>query len=92
MSNRRNRNRSEVIYLPGPSVKPAVAAFGLLGILAGTFMGWPYLVAGAVLFIPAVIGWIVDARRDYAERPREQAVTTAVVPPLVDRESAGSTK
>lgn len=90
MSTRKNRNRSEVLYLPGPSVKPAVAAFGLLGILAGTFMGWPYLAAGVVLFVPAVIGWIVDSRRDYAERPRQQAVTTTVVPPLADRESAGS--
>lgn len=82
------RPSGEIVFLPQPTVKPIVTAFGLLGLMAGTFMGTPYLLVGAVLFLAGLIGWIADSRRSYTELPREQSVTTSVVPPLRDTESA----
>jgi hypothetical protein len=71
---------TELIYLPAPSWKPVLLAFGLAAMVAGVFMGWVWLLAGAIVSLLALWGWIRDIRSDLSRLPRTQAVTSAVIP------------
>lgn len=53
------------VHLPGPSFRPVLAALGTFFLLAGlVFPGW-LLVAGVLLFIVTLLGWLRDARLEY---------------------------
>jgi hypothetical protein len=79
---------SELIYVPAPSWLPVLAAAGLAGVLVGLFAGAPYAVAGALLLLAALRVWIRDTRDEISRLPREQHLTSAVLPavPLRRRE------
>jgi hypothetical protein len=71
---------SELVYVPGPSWLPVLAAAGLAGLLVGLFAGLPYAVAGAILLLAALRAWVRKAGDDVARLPREQRLSTAVLP------------
>ena len=83
---------SELVYVPGPSWLPLLAAAGLAGVLVGLFAGWPYALVGAILLLAAVRTWFRKASDDVARLPREQRLSSAVLPavPLRGR-TAGPT-
>jgi len=77
---RRNGEPTELLYLPAPSWQPALLAAGLAGVVVSLFTWWPYGVVGAVVALVALLVWIRDARRDFSRLPRNQRLTSAVIP------------
>ncbi len=77
---RRNGERTELVYIPEPSWQPALIAFGLAGVIASLFTWWPYGVIGAVVALAALRAWIADASSDYSKLPRRQRVATSIIP------------
>jgi hypothetical protein len=71
---------SELVYLPAPSWLPVLTAAGLAGVLVGLFTGAPYAIAGAILLLASLRAWIRDTRDQIARLPREQHLTSAVLP------------
>jgi hypothetical protein len=59
----------EEIHIPGPTILPFVCAVGITLIVVGTTLGWYVSVLGALIFVPAVIRWIRDTRRDVESLP-----------------------
>ena len=89
MSDNGTPEASELVYVPEPSWLPAIAAFGLLGVLAGLFVWWPYGVIGGVLALVGVIGMLRRTRGDVDRLPRRQKLTTAVLPAVPPRRPSG---
>jgi hypothetical protein len=77
---RRNGGPTELVYLPAASWQPALIAAGLAGVVASLFTWWPYGVVGAIVALCAALAWIRDSRHDYSRLPRDQRVTSAVIP------------
>ena len=77
---------SELVYVPGPSWMPVLAAVGLAGLLVGLFAGWPYAVAGGILGVAALWRWVRRTGYEVGRLPVEQRVSAAVLPavPLRD--------
>ncbi len=77
---------TETIQLPAPSWAPAVLAFGLLGLLAGTFATgfifpvWSYAAVGAVLAFFALRSLAAKGRRSFYSLPREKSDARAELP------------
>jgi hypothetical protein len=88
MSDNGTPEATELVYVPEPSWLPAIAALGLLGVLAGIFVWWPYGVIGAVLALGGVIGLLRRTRADVERLPRRQKLTTAVLPAVPPRKPA----
>jgi hypothetical protein len=82
MTGERGPEPTELIYLPEPSLKPALVAAGLAGAIVGTYTFWPYLAIGAAVALVAIVAWIRDARREFGRLPRRQRITSAPIPPL----------
>ena len=80
MSDRRNGERTELVYIPEPSWQPVLIAFGLAGVIVSLFTWWPYGVIGAVVALAALRSWIADASSNYSKLPRHQRVATSVIP------------
>lgn len=55
-------------------------AVGLTGVLIGLFAGWPYAVAGAILGLASLRGWVRRTADDVRRLPGEQRVSAAVLP------------
>jgi hypothetical protein len=70
----------ELVYVPESSWQPALIAFGLAAVLASLFTWWPYGVVGAVVALFALRAWVKDARQDFNRLPRNQRISTAVLP------------
>ena len=91
---RRAQQPTELVYAPGPSWAPvlAAAALAIIGIalFAGTFYFTVGLVIGGLMALGALWTWIRGVARDIGRLPRQQRVSTAVLPavPLrrIDRE------
>jgi hypothetical protein len=77
---RRVEQPSELVYVPNPSWAPVLLGAGLAVVAIGLFAGWVYAVAGAVIAVAALWGWIRSAGTDIGRLPREQRVSTAVLP------------
>jgi uncharacterized membrane protein YdjX (TVP38/TMEM64 family) len=77
---------SELVYVPGPSWMPVLAAVGLAGVLVGLFAGWPYAVAGALLGLAALWRWVRRTGDEVGRLPVEQRVSAAVLPAIPLRE------
>ena len=88
MSDNGTPEATELVYVPEPSWLPAIATLGLLGVLAGIFVWWPYGVIGAVLGLVGVIGMLRRTRADVERLPRRQKLTTAVLPAAPPRKPA----
>jgi hypothetical protein len=71
---------SELVYVPGPSWLPVLTATGLAGLLVGLFASWPYAVAGGILLLAALRAWVRNAGDEFARLPREQRLSSAVLP------------
>jgi hypothetical protein len=78
---------TELIYLPRPSWKPALAAAGLAGVVAGLFAGWFYALVGGLVLGGAAGTMLKEAARQVERLPRRQRLSTAVIPPLPVRGS-----
>jgi hypothetical protein len=84
---RRAQQPTELVYVPSPSWAPALAGAGLAIVAIGLFAGWVYAAVGGVIAIGALWGWIRSAANDIGRLPREQRVSTAVLPPVPLRRS-----
>ena len=71
---------TETIYLPGPSVYPALLAFGLAAVIVGLFAWWPYSVIGGLIALFGLVAWLRTNRREIARMPRHQHTDTAPIP------------
>jgi hypothetical protein len=71
---------TESIYLPRPSVYPALFAFGLAALIVGLFAWWPYSVIGGFIAIWGLLGWLRATREEIARMPRHQRTDTAPIP------------
>lgn len=76
---------SELVYVPEPSWKPALAAFGLAGVLAGIFVWFPYGIIGGAVAIVAIVGMFRGISPDVERLPRRQKLTTAILPAVPPR-------
>jgi hypothetical protein len=80
---------SEVVFLPRPSWAPAVLAVGLAVALAGAFAGWFYAALGGLIALIGLWIWIKQSAAETAQLPADQAVDTAVLPPVNVRRANG---
>jgi len=80
MSERETPPAGELILPPPASWAPAVLATGIAVAVAGSFAGWVYAVIGGLVAVIALWSWISSARRELSSLPREQSLTTAVLP------------
>ncbi len=77
---------TETIQLAAPSWAPALLAFGILGLLAGTFATgfifpvWSYAVVGAFFVFFALRSLAKKGRRSFYSLPREQQDIRAELP------------
>jgi hypothetical protein len=71
---------TESIYVPRPSVYPALLAFGLSAVIVGLYAWWPYSVIGAFIALVSLIGWLRANRDEIARMPRHQRTDTAPIP------------
>jgi hypothetical protein len=71
---------TESIYLPRPSVYPALLALGLSAVIVGLFAWWPYSVIGGFIALGSLIGWLRANRNEIARMPRHQHTDTAPIP------------
>jgi hypothetical protein len=62
----------EEIHLPGPSLVPMFTGVGIAITLVGLILAWPFVAAGGLITLIAVIRWIGDVRRDIEELPTER--------------------
>ena len=89
---RRAPQPTELVYVPGPSWAPVLAAVGLAIVGMGLFAGWFYSIVGGVigglLALAALWAWIRGVGRDVGRLPRQQRVSTAVLPAVPLRRSA----
>ena len=84
---RRVEQPSELVYVPSPSWAPVLAGAGIAIVAIGLFAGWVYALAGGVIAVAALWGWIRSAGRDIGRLPREQRTSTAVLPAVPMRRS-----
>ena len=77
---RRAEQPTELVYVPGPSWAPVLAAAGLAVLGIGLFAGWVYSIAGGVIALGALWAWIGGVGRDIGRLPRRQRLSTAVLP------------
>ena len=71
---------TELIYLPAPSLLPALIAIGIAAVVVGLYAWWPYSAAGALIAIPSLIVWLRINRNEIARMPIEQRPDTAPIP------------
>ncbi len=55
------------VHMPGPSFRPLLGALGTAALLAGLVFGGWLLAAGAIIFVMTLVGWLPDARAEYAK-------------------------
>jgi hypothetical protein len=71
---------TESIYLPRPTVFPALLAFGFAAVIVGLFAWWPYAVIGGAIALFGLIAWLRTNRDEIARMPRHQHTDTAPIP------------
>jgi hypothetical protein len=76
---------TESIYLPRPSIHPALFAFGLAAVIVGLYSWWPYAVVGGLIALTSLIAWLRTNRDEIARMPRQQHTDTAPIPLSVSR-------
>jgi len=62
------------VHMPGPSWRPFLGAFGVFALLLGLVFGGWLLAAGVIALISTLLGWLVDAVKEY--RKTVEADTT----------------
>jgi hypothetical protein len=71
---------TESIYLPRPSIHPALFALGFTAVIVGLFSWWPYALIGGVIAAFAIVGWLRTNRDEIERMPRRQRPDTAPIP------------
>jgi hypothetical protein len=71
---------TESIYLPRPTVWPALLALGLIALVVGLFAWWPYAVIGGAIALLSLIAWLRVNSAEIARMPRRQQTDTAPIP------------
>ncbi|HET9121145.1 MAG TPA: hypothetical protein VFN72_11500 [Solirubrobacterales bacterium] len=71
---------TESIYLPRPTVYPALFALGLAAVIVGLYAWWPYSVIGGFIALLSLIGWLRANRGEIARMPLHQRTDTAPIP------------
>lgn len=66
--------------MPSPSWAPVLAGAGIAIVAIGLFAGFVYAIVGGIIALAAVWGWIRSAGTELGRLPREQRVSTAVLP------------
>ena len=88
---RRVEQPSELVYVPNPSWAPVLAGTGIAVVAIGLFAGFVYAIVGGIIALAALWGWIRSAGTDLGRLPRQQRVSTAVLPAVpLRREDSGS--
>jgi hypothetical protein len=57
----------EGVHMPGPSFRPLLASLGVALLFAGLVFGGWILAVGVVALIVSLLGWLIDARREYVK-------------------------
>lgn len=55
------------VHMPGPSFRPLLGALGTTALMGGLVAGGWLLAAGAIILAVTLVGWLVDARAEYAK-------------------------
>jgi plastocyanin len=55
------------VHMPGPSFRPILGAMGTAALMAGLVFGGWVLAAGVAILVATLVGWLVDARAEYAK-------------------------
>jgi plastocyanin len=55
------------VHLPGPTFRPILGAIGVFLLFVGLVFGGWLLVAGVIALIATLVGWLVDARKEYVQ-------------------------
>jgi hypothetical protein len=71
---------TELVYVPAPSWRPVLLAFGLVTLFIGLFAGWVYAVVGGIIALGAFASWTRAAGYEMGRLPRQQRITAAVLP------------
>jgi hypothetical protein len=71
---------TELIFLSGPSVLPALVAIGLAAVVVGLYAWWPYSVAGGLIALVSLIAWLRTNRDEISRMPVDQQPDTAPIP------------
>ena len=53
------------VHMPGPSFRPIMGAIGVFLLMVGLVFGGWLLVAGVISLAATLVGWLVDARKEY---------------------------
>jgi plastocyanin len=53
------------VHMPGPTFRPILAGLSLMVVVFGLVFGLPLLVAGILMLITTLLGWLRDARTEY---------------------------
>ena len=53
------------VHMPGPSFRPIMGAIGVFLLIVGFVFGGWLLIAGVIALIATLVGWLVDARKEY---------------------------
>jgi plastocyanin len=57
----------EGVHMPGPSFRPLLASLGMALLFAGLVFGGWILAVGVLALIVSLVGWLIDARREYVK-------------------------
>ena len=57
----------EGVHMPGPSYRPFLAALGAGLLMLGLVFGGWLLAVGVIALVVTLIGWLVDARKEYVK-------------------------
>jgi hypothetical protein len=77
---RRVPQPTELVYVPSPTWAPVLAGAGLAIVGIGLFTGWVYAAVGGVIALGALWTWIRGVANEISRLPRQQRVSTAVLP------------
>lgn len=55
------------VHMPGPSFRPLLGAIGSAALMAGLVFGGWVLAAGVIILVATLVGWLVDARKEYVQ-------------------------
>jgi hypothetical protein len=61
----------EEIHLPGPTLIPLMMAVAITCMVIGTTINWLISILGVIIFVPTLVIWIRDTRRDVDQLPEE---------------------
>jgi plastocyanin len=63
----------EGVHMPGPSFRPLLGALGAAALMLGLVYGGWLLAAGAIVLVVTLVGWLVDAKAEYAKTEEADA-------------------